>query len=225
MKVFPGRNIFKLLFSLGIFSLCILFFQACSSANKYASEDGELLKNWDTVNRKLEFYSGKAVAEVLNDFGKKYEVEKDEYTFYSPLKILDKRTCIVFIVKRNKVKDFYYKGSYTDIYDWLESISRLKDCEIKNMAEAWLGYSPDLLRETFSSLICKCSDKSICAGPSESVCIEFVPASYSMSASKDKNSKAYIKKVNVKGSWEKLKDYVVSVPEGSKPVKTIKQKN
>ena len=195
-------------------------FISCGSSELAVSAvpESNTLKNWDMVARTLDKYNGKSFDYVSGVFGENYIQEGDNFVFYSPTE----ESWVIFLIKNDKVRKNSYGGSYADIQTYLDSVEEFKNSELEIAANAWLGFSSDLLKETFGNLVLKTSDKSIFVGPSESTFIEFDIASYSPSSSA---GKPYIKKTCVKGSYEELKDYLIKVPAGSIPVRKIKQKN
>lgn len=230
-------NIFFAILSTFLIFLQVCF-TSCVSIPVLSSSEDVLIKNWDTVNMLLESYCGNSLDGVLTDFGEDYVAGENLFIFHSPTE----ESSITFFVKKEKVKGYAYDGSYPDLLKFLAKSPRFNNSEIKAAANAWLGFSSDLLLETFGSLILKSNDKLIVAGPSESVCIEFTIATYSpmenssttsdssensptnISTSSTKTQR-YIKKVKIQGTYEELKDYLVKVPDESMPVKKIKQKN
>lgn len=213
-------SIFQILFLI-VFSINIT---SCISTS-FFKNDGTLEKNWDTVNRTLDFYKKKSIDEIMADFGDNYEPSENTYRFFSPTE----ESSVTFVVKKDKVKSYSYDGLYSDILLYLENLPSMKESELQTAANMWLGFSPDLLKNTFGTLICKSTDKIIYAGASESVCVEFSIKLYSQpdgtTSASTSEKKYYISKAIVKGSYDELKDYLVPVPKDSVQVKKIKQKN
>lgn len=200
-----------------------IFIISCAS-NKIASEDGSLTKNWDTVNRLLETYCGNPFDDVMADFGNNYVEKENLVDFYSP----SNESSITFAVKNETVKGYSYKGSYQDIMKFLEKNQRINTVELQNAVNSWLGFSPELLEDTFDTLVLDSTDKVISVGPSESACIEFTIGIWEPLNSDPTNKqepKPYIKKAELKGSYTALKDYVVRVPDDSVQIKKIDYKN
>ena len=229
-----GRSFFfKLFVFIPLTLMSFSFLQSCASNSKFSSGDGDLLKNWDTVNKKLNYYIKKSADEVFADFGNEYELFENDHTFTASIE--DDIASITFVIKKEKVSDYYYSGSYKHICMWLDTIPKLKNSEIQTAAECWLGYSPDLLKESFDSLVYSSTDKLIRVGPSENNCIEYTVAAYTQAAPTNSTgtkvtvsspgAKLYIKKVEVNGTYAVLKDYLVPLPKDSIPVKKVKQKN
>ena len=119
------------------------------------------------------------------------------------------------------MKEVSYKGSYADLLSYLETIPKLKVSEIVTAAECWIGFSADLLKETYGDLICSSTDKFIRVGPSEESFLEFT-ISTSASGQSGVPSSGGVKKigkVKVSGTYDELKDYVLCVPKDSISVK------
>ena len=56
-----GRSFFfKLFVFIPLTLMSFSFLQSCASNSKFSSGDGDLLKNWDTVNKKLNYYIKKS---------------------------------------------------------------------------------------------------------------------------------------------------------------------
>lgn len=199
-----------------------LYFTSCLS-NRFASAPDALLKNWDTVNMVLESYCGNSFDVLTADFGSDYLEGEEFCVFHTD----SQESSITFFVKKGKVKGYSYEGSYADILTFLDKKSKYKNPDIQIASNAWIGFSPDLLKETFDSFVVSSTDKVIIVGPSESVCVEFTVATYSASGANATSTeeKRYVKKAKVKGTYAELKDYIVKVPDGSVQVKKIKQKN
>lgn len=201
------------------FVILLQFSLVSCLSNKIASDSDIQLKNYDTVNVVLESYCGKTFDDVVSDFGTDYLEGEEVCVFHSK----SQESQITFSVKKGKVVGYSYDGSYADILTFFDNIPKYKDSEIQIASNAWLGFSPELLNDTFGSMVLKNTDKLIVVGPSEDVCIEFLVVSYTSTNSSE--TKRYIKKANVKGTYKELKDYIVKVPAESVPVKKIKQKN
>lgn len=181
------------------------------------SQDDGYFRNWDTIEKALDYYKKNSFDEVVADFGDNYTSIDDSCIYYSP----SGESSITFSVKKNKVKEVSYKGSYADLLSYLETIPKLKVSEIVTAAECWIGFSADLLKETYGDLICSSTDKFIRVGPSEESFLEFT-ISTSASGQSGVPSSGGVKKigkVKVSGTYDELKDYVLCVPKDSISVK------
>ena len=181
------------------------------------SQDNGYFRNWDTVEKALDYYKKNSFDNVVADFGNNYTSIDDSCIYYSP----SGESSITFFVKKNKVKEFSYKGLYADILSYLDTIPKLKVSEIVTAAECWIGFSADLLKETYGDLICSSTDKFIRVGPSDESFVEFtisIPASGQSGVSSSGGVKK-VRKVKVLGTYDELKDYVLCVPKDSVSVK------
>lgn len=184
-------------------TLAILVFLLFVLNFAFAKEEG-LIRNWNTIDMALEYYNDKSIDEVIADFGKNYVEGKEEYSFFSP----SEESSITFSVKKGKIKKFSYQGSYSDIISFLNSNPKLKIWEIKSAASNWIGVSPETIKEAFGKSVLQSSEKSILVGPSQSAFVEF-----KISSLYNDTSPQYVKSVEVKGSYDELKDYIVTVPK------------
>lgn len=182
----------------------------------FSQNDG-YFRNWDTIEKALDYYKKNSFDNVVADFGDNYTSIDDSCIYYSP----SGESSITFFVKKNKVKEVSYKGSYADILSYLDTIPKLKVSEIVTAAECWIGFSADLLKETYGDLICSSTDKFIRAGPSDESFVEFtisIPASGQSGVSSSGGVKK-VRKVKISGTYDELKDYVLCVPKDSVSVK------
>ena len=181
------------------------------------SQDDGYFRNWDTIEKALDYYKKNSFDNVVADFGDNYTSIDDSCIYYSP----SGESSITFFVKKNKVKEVSYKGSYADILSYLDTIPKLKVSEIVTAAECWIGFSADLLKETYGDLIYSSTDKFIRAGPSDESFVEFtisIPASGQPGVSSSGGVKK-VRKVKISGTYDELKDYVLCVPKDSVSVK------
>lgn len=200
--------------SIQVLFLIVLFLVAPFSV--FSQDDG-YFRNWDTVEKALDYYKKNLFDEVVADFGDNYTSIDDSCIYYSP----SGESSIIFSVKKNKVKGVAYKGSYADILSYLDTIPKLKVSEIVMAAECWIGFPVDLLKETYGDLICSSTEKFIRVGPSDKSFIEFttsIPASGQSGVPSSSGVKK-IRKVKISGTYDELKDYVLCVPEDSVSVK------
>ncbi|HAZ97165.1 hypothetical protein [uncultured Treponema sp.] len=181
------------------------------------SQDNGYFRNWDTVEKALDYYKKNSFDEVVADFGDNYTSIDDSCIYYSP----SGESSIIFSVKKNKVKGVAYKGSYADILSYLDTIPKLKVSEIVMAAECWIGFPVDLLKETYGDLIYSSTEKFIRVGPSDESFIEFttsIPASGQSGVPSSSGVKK-IRKVKISGTYDELKDYVLCVPKDSVSIK------
>lgn len=209
-------NLKKILVS----SIFVLFLFASNSAS---AKEEWLLKNWDTVNMALEYYDNKTIDEAMADFGNNYTEGEDECVFFSP----SGESSITFSLKKRKIKGFSYQGSYSEIASILNSIPKLKVWEIKAAANNWIGVSPETIKEVFSKSLLPSYEKAIFVGHSLSnASVEFRIASLDSSAPQTGGSpKRYVKSVEVRGTYDALKDCFVCVPMDTVFIKKSKGKN
>lgn len=196
-----------------LFLIALFMIMPCS----VFSQDDGYFRNWDTIEKALDYYKKNSFDEVIADFGDNYTSIDDSCIYYSP----SGESSITFSVKKNKVKEVSYKGSYADLLYYLETIPKLKISEIVMAAECWIGFSADLLKETYGDLICSSTDKFIRVGPSEESFVEFtisIPASGQSGVSSSGGVKK-VRKVKISGTYDELKDYVLCVPKDSVSVK------
>lgn len=194
--------------------LIVLFLVAPFSV--FSQDDG-YFRNWDTVEKALDYYKKNSFDEVVTDFGDNYTSVDDSCIYYSP----SGESSITFSVKKNKVKGVAYKGSYADILSYLDTIPKLKVSEIVMAAECWIGFPVDLLKETYGDLIYSSTEKFIRVGPSDESFIEFttsIPASGQSGVPSSSGVKK-IRKVKISGTYDELKDYVLCVPKDSVSIK------
>lgn len=196
--------------------LFLIFLFLILPCNVFSQDDG-YFRNWDTVEKALDYYKKNSFDDVVADFGDNYTSIDDSCIYYSP----SGESSITFSVKKNKVKDVSCKGSYADILSYLDTIPKLKVSEIVTAAECWIGLLADLLKETYGDLICSSTDKFIRAGPSDESFVEFTisaPAS-GQSGIPSSSGVKKVRKVKVSGTYDELKDYVLCVPKDSISVK------
>lgn len=204
------------------FALFLIFCVSEGSFAKSSKKEEVLLKNWDTVNKTLDQYVKKSVNIVYADFGDDYTQTEEGILFYTP----SGDSSIKFSVKKDKITDFSYDGIYSDLTKYLEGISSFKNAELQMACEAWLGFSPDLLRETFGSLVLDVSDKNIRVGHTTSAFIDFNIATVESGqpGTSSGPAKRYIKKVFINGSYDDLKNCILKVPTDSIQIKKNMQK-
>ena len=198
----------------------LLAFYACGAV--FAQD--EYLKNWDTVNQKLDYYNKKQTSVLYADFGKASDVTDEQCVYFSS----DSTASITFEIKKDKIAGYSYSGPYTKVCSIIPKLAHLELTKIQSAAECWLGYSPDLLKETLpKNFIFSSTDKVIKVGPSASECIEFNVGTSSETTPSGATapSKSYIKSVKVTGTYKVLKDYLYPLPESSESVKKIRRKN